>query len=214
MTKNHSDSVLHQVPPDYYQKGVRNNLFQRIWHTGKLRNILGLIKDDPRSILDVGSASGWFISQVSKNFPKAKCVGVDAYKDAIIYGSKKYKHIKFIHSDAHSLPLDGGSFDLILCTEVLEHVQDPKGVLSEIRRVLKKGGVAVIEMDTGNLLFNLVWYLWTNLKGKVWKDAHVHKFNSIKLEKMIENSGFIVENKKTFNLGMAIVFYSKKKHEN
>jgi ubiquinone/menaquinone biosynthesis C-methylase UbiE len=211
MTKNSSDSVLHQVPPDYYQKGVRNNLFQRIWHTGKLKNILGLIKCDPKSILDVGSASGWFISQVSKSFPKAMCVGVDAYKDAIIYGTGKYKSIKFIHADAHDLPVADSCFDLIICTEVLEHVENPKGVLGEIRRVLKRGGAAVIEMDTGNLLFNLVWYLWTNLKGKVWKDAHVHKFNSFKLEKMIENSGFIIEKKKIFNFGMAVAFYSKKK---
>jgi ubiquinone/menaquinone biosynthesis C-methylase UbiE len=211
MTKNISDSILHQVPPDYYQKGVKNNLLQRIWHTNKLRNVLDLIKYNPEHILDVGCASGWFISQVNKRFPKAKCVGLDAYKKAIIYGRKKYKSIKFIQADAHNLPFADSSFDLIVCTEVLEHVLEPKGVLGEMRRVLKRQGAAIIEMDTGNLLFNTIWYVWTNLKGKVWRDAHVHKFNSVKLEKMIENSGFIVEKKELFNFGMAAVFYARKK---
>lgn len=177
---------------------------------GKLRAILGLIDTNPKSILDVGSSSGWFLANLSKNFPEAKCVGVDAYRKAIIYGNKKYKSIKFVHADAHNLPFFNESFDLVLCTEVLEHVLDPKGVLEEIRRVLKKQGIAVVEMDTGNILFSIVWYLWINFKGKVWKDAHLHKFNSSKLEKMIKKCGFIIDNKKIFNSGMAVAFYLKK----
>ena len=211
MIKNISENILHQVPPDYYQKGIKNNLLQRIWHTNKLKNVLALINDHPNSILDVGCASGWFLAQMSKRFPKAKCTGVDAYSQAIIYGRKKYKSIRLIESDAHNLPFADDSFDLIVCTEVLEHVLNPKGVLGEMLRVLKKQGTAIIEMDTGNLLFNTVWFVWTNLKGKVWKDAHVHKFNSLKLEKMIEASGFILGKKKIFNFGMAVAFYAKKK---
>ena len=80
----------------------------------------------------------------------------------------------------------------------------------EMKRVLKRKGVAVIEMDTGNIAFNIVWYLWTNLKGKVWKDAHLHKFSAMRLERMIKSCGFIIEKKKLFNLGMAVAFYSKK----
>lgn len=210
MTKDCSQNIFHQVPPDYYQKGVRNNLLQRFWHTGKFKAVLSLIESNPKFILDVGSASGWFLSKMSKRFPKAKCVGVDVYKNAITYGKNKYKSIRFVHADAHKLPFQDDSFDMIVCTEVLEHVTNPKGVLKEIRRVLKQHGAVVIEMDTGNILFNIVWYLWMNFNGKVWKGSHLHKFSSAKLEKMIKDCGFLIEKKKLFNFKMAVVFSSKK----
>ena len=87
--KHHSD-IIEQVPPDYYQLGVENNVLQRVWHTRKLEIVLGNIKNYPEQILDVGCASGWFLSRVKKKFPKAKCVGIDLYKDAIKFGKKKY----------------------------------------------------------------------------------------------------------------------------
>jgi SAM-dependent methyltransferase len=45
---------------------------------------------------------------------------------------------------AETLPFEDESFDLVLCTQVLEHVQDPAAVLSEIHRVLRPGGGALI----------------------------------------------------------------------
>jgi SAM-dependent methyltransferase len=47
-------------------------------------------------------------------------------------------------SAAERLPFDAESFDLVLCTQVLEHVQEPAAVLSELHRVLRPGGAALI----------------------------------------------------------------------
>jgi SAM-dependent methyltransferase len=49
-----------------------------------------------------------------------------------------------VYSIAHALPFDDAVFDIVLCTEMLEHVPDPGAVLSEIRRVLKPGGRLVM----------------------------------------------------------------------
>lgn len=45
---------------------------------------------------------------------------------------------------AEALPCEDQSFDVVLCTQVLEHVDDPAQCLSEIRRVLKPGGVVFL----------------------------------------------------------------------
>jgi SAM-dependent methyltransferase len=45
---------------------------------------------------------------------------------------------------AEELPFEDASFDLVLCTQVLEHVQDPAATLAEIHRVLAPGGAALV----------------------------------------------------------------------
>ena len=45
---------------------------------------------------------------------------------------------------AEALPYADGEFDVVLCTQVLEHVVEPASVFAEIRRVLVPGGVALV----------------------------------------------------------------------
>lgn len=204
--------ILNQVPPNYYQKGVRNNILQRLWHLGKLSIILSMIDAMPVSILDVGCASGWFLSRVSKRYPEAYCVGIDKYRRAIDYGKKHYKSLELLYADAHKLPFQANSFDLVICTEVLEHVNDPAGVLREIKRVLKKNGSAIVEMDSGNILFRLVWYWWTNVRKGVWRNSHLHLFTVDKLTKMLKSENFVISRKRSFNYTMGIAFLLKKEN--
>lgn len=204
--------IIEQVPPDYYQNGIKNNFLQKAWHTRKFKIVALQIKNQPKRILDVGCASGWFLSRLQKKFPYAKCYGIDIYKEAIQLGKKKYPKISFKVSDAHKIPFSAGSFDVVICTEVLEHVDDPKQAVDEIKRVLKKNGQAIIELDSGSILFSIVWFLWGFSRGSVWKNAHLHSFTIEKLEKMLRKTGFAIENKKRFNLGMAMVFSVRKQN--
>ncbi|OGH16739.1 MAG: hypothetical protein A3C30_00145 [Candidatus Levybacteria bacterium RIFCSPHIGHO2_02_FULL_40_18] len=210
-TKMNEEQILNQVPVYYYQEGIKKNILQRAWHLGKLKAVLSMIDKYPDSILDVGCASGWFLSKVSRRYPKAACVGIDKYKKAIYYGKKRYKSLKFLYADAHKLPFRSNSFDLVIATEVLEHVTDPTGALKEIKRVLKKEGSAIIEMDSGNFLFGIVWHWWTNIRKGVWRDAHLHLFTAKKLSEMLGSNGFIVSKKKMFNYTMGVAFLLKKR---
>ncbi len=179
--------IWHRVPPNYYQTGIRKNVLQRVWHTGKLHTVKTFIKNthkNPVTILDVGCASGWFLSQIATQLPGGVYTGIDVYKNAILYGKKQYKKLKLIHADGHALPFGDNTFDVVICNEVLEHVLEPEKVLLEIKRVLKPYGIAIIEMDTGNWLFQFVWYWWTHICHSVWEDAHIQIFNT---EKLIES---------------------------
>src|SRR5260221_1082153 len=198
------NKIIEQVPLDYYQKGTKNNWFQKTWHSNKLRTVLSLIPNQPKTILDVGCASGWFLSQVQKKFPKAQCYGIDIYEQAIAYGKRLYPTIHFARANAQKLPYSSEKFDIVISTEVLEHVDDPKHVLLEIKRVLKKGGYGVIELDSGSVLFSISWYLWRKFSGKVWNDSHLHSFNVKKLGHLMEDCGFRIIKKKTFNWDMAM----------
>lgn len=206
--------IIEQVPPNYYQKGIKENFLQRFWHGKKLNEVAKAVKESKsknrEKILDVGSASGWFISEISKKFPESKCFGIDIYDKGISYAKKKYPQIEFKVADAHSIPYKDNFFNVVICTEVLEHVDDPWQVVMEIKRVLKRNGVAIIELDSGSWLFSIVWYLWRKSKGRIWNESHLHSFNVKKLDKLINSCGFKIIRKKKFNFGMAMIFLVSK----
>jgi SAM-dependent methyltransferase len=79
-------------------------------------------------VLDVGSGG----SSYDGYFPNRLTVDSDPAKDPDLV------------ADAHALPFSDAEFGLVLCTEVLEHVQEPRVVASELMRVLKECGQLVL----------------------------------------------------------------------
>ena len=81
--------------------------------------------------------------------PRANVV-VDKYTDNNDHrssGLRLYKNQQFIHADGEQLPFKDGEFDYVICTQVLEHVNDPARFLSEQFRVARRGNI-----DTPSLL--------------------------------------------------------------
>lgn len=60
-----------------------------------------------------------------------------------------YGTINFI-CDAATIPMPNGSYDIVLCTEVLEHVQRPELVIQEASRLLRLGGSAIFTAPLGS----------------------------------------------------------------
>lgn len=207
------EEIWKQVPPDYYQTGIKNNLFQWIWHTWKwnsMKRIFEWLNPKPLKILDIGCASGCLTSQIATFFSKADVFGVDSYKKAIEFGRKTYPNIKFKFADAHKLPFNNQSFDLITCIETLEHLEDPRGAIQEMYRCLKNNGTILIGQDTDNLFFKIIWVIWTRTRGKVWCNSHVHPYNPKELEELFRVYDFKIVEKKYSHLGLEVFFLLKK----
>lgn len=203
--------ILFQVPPDYY---FRLNFFQKLWHNRKWHVIKNMIKKfrlKPNNILEIGCAGGYLSNHLAGLFRSAKVTGIDLYHPAIFEAQKRYPGIKFIKADAHKLPFADNSFDLIICSETIEHLVYPHKALGEIIRVLAPHGISIIEMDSGNWLFKFIWFFWVNFsRGRVWKNAHLHNLNTKILEKMINASGLKTLEKKYSHFGMAVTFLLNK----
>ncbi|HSX48994.1 MAG TPA: class I SAM-dependent methyltransferase [Candidatus Saccharimonadales bacterium] len=211
VTQKQLVKIWNQVPPDYYQKEIAKNPLKRFWHTEKVDTFKKLTKGKNfKNILDVGCASGRMANEISKIFPNAKMTGVDAYGKAIEYGKKTYPNIKFRVADAHKLPFKANSFDLVICYEVIEHLTNPLKALQEMKRVLKKDGLAIITMDSGNILFRIVWWVSENTISSVWQNAHLHPFKHTELEKVIKKSGLKIVKKQFSHFSLEVSFVTKK----
>ncbi|HXZ19213.1 MAG TPA: class I SAM-dependent methyltransferase [Candidatus Acidoferrales bacterium] len=71
----------------------------------------------------------------------ARYCGIDLPADL---SANKLQKRADVYADLRMLPLGDESFDVVLCTQVLEHVPDPARVLGEAHRILRSGGLAVI----------------------------------------------------------------------
>jgi ubiquinone/menaquinone biosynthesis C-methylase UbiE len=101
-------------------------MFQKITRN-QLEQFLAPYATD-KKILDVGSGG----SSYGRYFPNRLSIDIDPRRMPDIVG------------DAHNLPFQNESYDFVLCTEVIEHVKNPRQVVGEIARVLKPGGMVVL----------------------------------------------------------------------
>jgi ubiquinone/menaquinone biosynthesis C-methylase UbiE len=206
------NKILSQVPPNYYSKGVKTNLLQKLWHGKKWNTLKNLLEAQPKgALLDIGCADGTTTAEIKKAFPHLKVTGLDYYKEAINFAKKTKPHINFVIGDAHNLPFKGASFDTVTIIETLEHLLKPELVLSEVRRVLKKGGTLIIGQDTDSFLFKIVWFLWTKAKGSVWQNSHISCMRPKKLQGLVKKSGFQIKDINYINLGMEVFIKAQKK---
>lgn len=123
----------------------------RIWQERAQADRLSLIERyggplDRRRILDLGSGMGG--ASVALALGGAAPLAFEynrAYCDIIRLRAARYDlSLPVVNGAGEALPFADGSFDLVICWDVLEHVQNPDRLLAEIARVLGPGGRALI----------------------------------------------------------------------
>jgi ubiquinone/menaquinone biosynthesis C-methylase UbiE len=114
-------------------------------------------------------------------------------QDFIALGPKQlrdnqgYGRIDYV-CDATSIPVEDGSFDVVLCTEVLEHVPDPVAVIAEICRVLRPGGVLWLTAPLGSGLHQTPYHFYGGYTP-FWYQKILHEAGYQRIE-IEANGGF------------------------
>jgi len=127
-------------------EGIREKLSVEI-----VDSILGSI-DEQSQILDVGCGVGDLLSEVRRHRPKASFFGLDFSQKAVEAASAAFPDGCFLHHVIdQSLPYPSASFDVVLCTDVLEHLERPKLIAAELVRICRPGGMVVIVVPDGDV---------------------------------------------------------------
>jgi 2-polyprenyl-3-methyl-5-hydroxy-6-metoxy-1,4-benzoquinol methylase len=97
------------------------------------------------------------------------------------------------------LALDDRSLDGILCSSVLEYVQDPSGCLTEFARVLKPGGLLLVSIPNRNSVvrqMQLACHRLGALLGQTWckfLEYSCHQYSRLEFERLLQQAGFSSE---------------------
>ena len=100
--------------------------------------------DDVTSLLDAGCGTGQFIVALSKRFSNIKLYGADFSDEGLRVSKKVAPSAEFYKLDLYNLPDNYSKYDVVICNHVLEHVNDVNKTFSEIKRILKPGGWAIL----------------------------------------------------------------------
>lgn len=122
-----------------FQKHQHRNPIQRYLINNFYTEFFRMLKrSNSEKILDVGCGEGVTLNKIQEMKIGKKLEGVDNFKDAIEIGTKTFPKLSLKIADIYALPYKDNSFDIVLCNEVLEHLERPQDAIKELIRVSNK----------------------------------------------------------------------------
>ena len=171
-----------------------------VWRAGQQRRLTMIVKFAEERIkgkvLENGCGVGMYVEKMT-------ALGADVTGLEFDFERAREARVnstKIINGAGEFLPLPSSTFDLILSHEVIEHVQDDRSAITEMVRVMKTGGRAVIfcpnrgyPVETHGIFWKGKYYfgnkLFVNYLPRVWRDKlapHVRVYSKRDLQKLFD----------------------------
>jgi len=158
--------------------------FDRAGFERVLKHLDLLNKPQSKKIMDVGCSFGHFLKVAQER--GWDDIGVDLNEKAVDYANNvvKVKVLKCLLADAKFPP---DSFDVVTLWNVLEHVPDPRSLVKDSHRLLKKGGILFIETpNIDSLATRIMHEKCITFGGR----NHINYFSKKTVSRMLEEEGF------------------------
>lgn len=174
-----SSSVLRSIKKAIKPSvGLSNESFRNRWLAEALQRVPSGSK-----ILDAGAGTQQYrkyckhLIYVSQDFGEYDGKGDDT---ALQMGSFDYGKLDII-SDITSIPRPDASFDVIMCTEVFEHLPDPSLAIKEFSRLLRSGGHLIVTAPFCSLTHFAPYHFSTGF-SQYWYERHLTQNSFEKIE--------------------------------
>jgi len=142
-----------------------------------------------KNALEIGCAEGTVINRLRDLLHIEKCYGIDISHIFLSRGQAIYPEVEFIKLSGIKIPFADKSVDLIILSDIIEHIEDLKLFMKEVKRV---GKMVLLKIPLDK-------YLWRKLVseplgrsvsvGTEHPDGHLHEFSKKSCEKILKNMG-------------------------
>lgn len=162
---------------------------------GLASKLIGLVNkaSDVKTICDLGCGNGYISGRLASM--GYKVMGIDASASGIEIAARTHPTVRFAHAviDSELGSAIGSKFDLVISSDVIEHLYRPASLLAAARSLLKPSGTLIVGTPYHGYLKNLVLALTGKMDAhfSVLHDGGHIKFFSVKtLSDLVSNSGF------------------------
>jgi SAM-dependent methyltransferase len=157
---------------------------QRYWQRRRFQLITTMAAGAQR-VLDVGCGSSRIIGS-------DRMVALDIVLAKLRY-ARRYGN-PVVHGSIFELPFKDGSFDCVICSEVVEHVAADERVFSELERVLEPGGRLILGTpDYDRWRWRALEWLYGRLSPGGYADEHITHYGRTNLAAYLQARGMRVE---------------------
>jgi SAM-dependent methyltransferase len=174
-------------------------------HGYRYKDMLRMLEesDKDRKILEVGSFPGHMTVLLKKlGFRNIRGVDIDPSRSAGLW-AKYGISVDKVDIERENMPFDDGAFDIILFSEILEHLRhDPLHVLREINRILAPGGKMILSTPNITPLHRLGFLFGRDYQGDPVEEfgklkwlghmGHVRLYSADEVKRFLRNAGFTV----------------------
>jgi len=141
-------------------------------------------------ILDVGCGKGFLTDYFASK--SIETIGVDISLSKLKMGRKEVENrrgAKFVCGSVVHIPFRNSLFDVIISSELLEHVSDIRNTVREFSRILRDDGRIIISVPYDQ---KIVYYECIHCKKMTPVAGHVHSFDEKKIRSLLEEQGIDV----------------------
>jgi 2-polyprenyl-3-methyl-5-hydroxy-6-metoxy-1,4-benzoquinol methylase len=166
-------------------KYTSNNRVVQYLNRVYLRNITALVqRADPRRLLDVGCGEGVVLRHLDRRLQGVSVIGLDVDGTGLRVAQSQ-NTVSLVQGSVYDLPFASGSFDLVLCCEVLEHVERPEVAMAELARVSRDRVLLSVPNEP-------VWRLSNMARGKYLRHfgnttGHIHHWTRWAFLRLVRN---------------------------
>lgn len=121
---------------------------------------------EPGSVVDLGCGEGIVAGMLHESLPDVRYLGIDLSAQAVQTAQSLEPELDFRVGDVLDVPPPGDGADLVLCLEVVEHLDDPDAAVSR-----------VLEWASGQALISVPWEPWFRL-GNLLRGRHVSRLGN------------------------------------
>ena len=125
-------------------------------------------------VLDLGCGTGWLTARLSQ---LGEAMGIDLSETAIAVAKSMFPGPTYIAGNLYELSLPAKHFDVVVCQEVIAHVEDQQKLLEQISTVLTPGGYLII--TTANRLVMERWNYGPDPREHIKKWLNQKEFKRI-----------------------------------
>lgn len=180
--------ISNQVKPEYGWLSI-DSLSDHDYTLPAIKSLLPL---GELVILDVGCGNGFVASKLAELGHSV--IGIDASEDGINLARRAYPNVRFeVYSAYNNLRKIVSGVDVVVSSEVIEHIYSPKKYLSRIHEVIKPSGNIILTTPYHGFLKNLAISIlngWDKHFTVDWDGGHIKFFSERTLSKLLVDCDF------------------------